>query len=64
MLNSSERHNSMEEGDRATVYPGQIPLADIVSSELRDRRPRSKAVISGTLPLLPGSKSNHLGSIY
>ncbi len=38
----------MKFGDRATAYSGEIPLADIVSSELRERRPESETVISGS----------------
>ncbi|KAF1733552.1 Ferric/cupric reductase transmembrane component 2 [Beauveria bassiana] len=42
----SENINEVRFGDRATAYSGEIPLADIVSSELRERRPESRTVIS------------------
>ncbi|KZZ86750.1 Ferric reductase, NAD binding protein [Beauveria brongniartii RCEF 3172] len=42
----SENINEVKFGDRATAYCGEIPLADIVSSELRERRPESRTVIS------------------
>ncbi|EJP69835.1 ferric-chelate reductase [Beauveria bassiana ARSEF 2860] len=42
----SENINEVKFGDRATAYSGEIPLADVVSSELRERRSGSKTVIS------------------
>lgn len=45
----SENIYEVKFGDRATAYSGEILLADIVSSELRERRPKSRTVISGAL---------------
>ncbi|KAJ3499729.1 hypothetical protein NLG97_g111 [Lecanicillium saksenae] len=42
----SENINEVKFGDRATAYPGEIPLADIVLSEVRERRPGSRTIIS------------------
>ena len=51
-------------GFRANAYPGEIRFGDIISSELRERRPRSRTVISGTLPLKQHDKANRLRSFY
>ncbi|EJP60776.1 reverse transcriptase [Beauveria bassiana ARSEF 2860] len=43
---NSENIVEVKFGDRATAYSGEILLANVVSSELRERRPGSKTVIS------------------
>ncbi|KAJ2969021.1 hypothetical protein NQ176_g8886 [Zarea fungicola] len=42
----SENIDEVKFGDRVTAYPGEIPLAAIVTSELQERRPGSRTVIS------------------
>lgn len=48
----------MKFGDRATAYPGEIPLTDILSGELRERRAKSSTVISGMSHLADPTSAN------
>lgn len=45
----SESIHEMKFGDRAMACPGEIPLKDIILSELRERRATSKTVFSSML---------------
>ncbi|KAM3537128.1 hypothetical protein ARSEF1564_009950 [Beauveria bassiana] len=58
----------MDFGSRATVYQGPIALADVLSSELQQRRRGSKTVISGKYisqdPDLEAAIGKFLGRSY
>ncbi|OAA40902.1 hypothetical protein ISF_09791 [Cordyceps fumosorosea ARSEF 2679] len=59
-----ESIKEMDFGDRSTAYQGPIPLADVLSSELKQRRHGSKTVISGTYAHYKKQTLTNLSSLY